>query len=151
MIHSTAIIGAEPFNYPRLPDGTRPYVKGVHTPHSVSLTQDVDIYPHAIIVRGTTRSTRLHRWSRIGPRAQIGHDSIIGEHACIGVGAIVGGFAEIGEKTTLGMGAIVLNRVRIGRNCLVGAGAVVTKDVPDNTVVAGVPATFQRMNDPLED
>ena len=28
----------------------------------------------------------------------------------------------------------------IGKNCIVGAGAVVTKDAPDNTIVAGVPA-----------
>lgn len=28
----------------------------------------------------------------------------------------------------------------LGENCLVGAGAVVIKDVPDNAVVAGVPA-----------
>ena len=30
--------------------------------------------------------------------------------------------------------------VHIGKNCVVAAGAVVTKDVPDNSVVAGVPA-----------
>ena len=30
--------------------------------------------------------------------------------------------------------------VNIGNNVVVGAGAIVTKDVPDNVVVAGVPA-----------
>ena len=30
--------------------------------------------------------------------------------------------------------------ITIGENSIVGAGAVVTKDVPPNTVVAGVPA-----------
>lgn len=32
--------------------------------------------------------------------------------------------------------------VTIGNNCIIGAGAVVTKDVPCNSVVAGVPAKF---------
>ena len=32
----------------------------------------------------------------------------------------------------------------IGENSIVAAGAVVTKDVPDNTVVAGVPAKILR-------
>jgi len=40
----------------------------------------------------------------------------------------------------LGAGVIVLKGVTIGQNTVVGAGAVVTKDVPANTVVAGVPA-----------
>ncbi|MGZ9898929.1 acyltransferase [Shewanella gaetbuli] len=42
----------------------------------------------------------------------------------------------------LGANAIVLPGVTIGRNSVVGAGSVVTKDVPDNTVVAGQPAKF---------
>ncbi|KRM13121.1 DapH/DapD/GlmU-related protein [Paucilactobacillus suebicus] len=44
------------------------------------------------------------------------------------------------QNAWIGARAIVLPGVTIGRNSIVGAGAVVTKDVPDNTVVAGVPA-----------
>lgn len=33
-----------------------------------------------------------------------------------------------------------MRNVTIGNNCIAGAGAVVTKDVPDNSIVAGVPA-----------
>lgn len=40
----------------------------------------------------------------------------------------------------LGAGATVLSGVTIGENAIVAAGAVVTKDVPDNTVVGGIPA-----------
>lgn len=38
------------------------------------------------------------------------------------------------------VGAIVIGNVTIGDNATIGAGAVVIKDVPENTVVAGVPA-----------
>ncbi|HKA84200.1 MAG TPA: hypothetical protein VKD21_10080 [Acidimicrobiales bacterium] len=41
---------------------------------------------------------------------------------------------------TIGTGAKVLGAVRIGAGARVGANAVVISDVPDNTVVAGVPA-----------
>lgn len=42
--------------------------------------------------------------------------------------------ASIGSSSTIMCG------VTIGENAIVGAGAVVTKDVPPNTIVAGVPA-----------
>lgn len=41
---------------------------------------------------------------------------------------------------SVGSGATILCGVTIGENAIVGAGAVVTKDVPENSVVAGVPA-----------
>lgn len=41
---------------------------------------------------------------------------------------------------SIGSSATILCGVTIGENAIVGAGSVVTKDVPDNTIVAGVPA-----------
>lgn len=46
----------------------------------------------------------------------------------------------IGDEVWIGAGSIILPRVTIGNNCVVAAGSVVTKDVPQNSVVAGVPA-----------
>ena len=46
----------------------------------------------------------------------------------------------IGDDVWIGANAVILPGVTIGRHCVVAAGAVVTKDVPDNTVVGGVPA-----------
>lgn len=46
----------------------------------------------------------------------------------------------IGENVWIGSNATILPGVTIGENAVVAAGAVVTKNVPQNTVVAGVPA-----------
>lgn len=46
----------------------------------------------------------------------------------------------IGENVWIGSNSTILPGVTIGDNSVVAAGAVVTKDVPENTVVAGVPA-----------
>ena len=46
----------------------------------------------------------------------------------------------IGDDVWIGANAVILPGVNIGNHCVVAAGAVVTKDVPDNTLVAGVPA-----------
>lgn len=53
---------------------------------------------------------------------------------------------RICEKAYIGSRAIILDSCNyIGKNARIGAGAVVTKDVPDNAVVAGVPAKVIRM------
>lgn len=46
----------------------------------------------------------------------------------------------IGNNCFIGHGAIILPGVTIGDNVIVGTCAIVTKDVPSNSVVAGVPA-----------
>jgi len=50
------------------------------------------------------------------------------------------GKVDIRDNVFIGFGAIVLPNVTIGPNAIVAAGAVVTRDVPPNSVVAGVPA-----------
>lgn len=50
------------------------------------------------------------------------------------------GKIEVKDNCFIGYRSIILPNVTIGPNSVVGAGSVVTKDVPPNTVVAGVPA-----------
>ena len=46
----------------------------------------------------------------------------------------------IGDDVWVGTNAVILPGVTVGNHCVVAAGAVVTKDVPDNSLVGGVPA-----------
>jgi acetyltransferase-like isoleucine patch superfamily enzyme len=46
----------------------------------------------------------------------------------------------IKKGASVGSSATILCGITVGENSIVGAGSVVTKDVPSNTVVAGVPA-----------
>lgn len=46
----------------------------------------------------------------------------------------------VGDNCYLGMGVLVLPGVNIGNNVVIGAGSIVTRDIPDNSVAAGVPA-----------
>lgn len=46
----------------------------------------------------------------------------------------------IEDDVWLGAGAVITDGVHIGKGAVIAAGAVVTKDVPDHTVVGGVPA-----------
>lgn len=57
---------------------------------------------------------------------------------------------NIGHDVWIGHGVTVLAGVNIGTGCVIGAGAVVSKDVPDYTIVAGVPSKPIRERFPLE-
>ncbi|NLD48944.1 MAG: acyltransferase [Clostridiaceae bacterium] len=54
----------------------------------------------------------------------------------------------IGENTWIGARTTILPGVTIGNYCVVAAGSVVNRDVPDYTVVAGVPAKKVKQLDP---
>jgi maltose O-acetyltransferase len=51
---------------------------------------------------------------------------------------------EIGDDVWIGGDAIICPGVKIGSRVVIAAGAVVTKDVPNDVLVAGVPATTRR-------
>ena len=51
---------------------------------------------------------------------------------------------RVKKGASIGTSVTILCGVTIGENAIVGAGSVVTKDVPDNTVVAGNPARLLR-------
>ena len=133
MIHPTAIIGADPFWYTRRENGER--VRTTLDNKGVELGDDVDVFPHAIVVNGTLRPTKVGNGVRISHRAQVGHDSVIGEHTVVGCGAIVCGFAMIGKRCTIGVGAIICPSVTVEDDCFIGAGVVVHEYVQPNTKI----------------
>lgn len=50
----------------------------------------------------------------------------------------------LGKNVWVGSNSTILQGVTIGDNAVIAAGAVVTKDVPENTIVGGVPARIIR-------
>lgn len=72
----------------------------------------------------------------------------IGKNCSIHQGVSIGrvfagkkkGVPVIGDNVVIFPGAKVIGKITLGNNVVVGANAVVVDDVPDNSVVAGVPA-----------
>lgn len=53
----------------------------------------------------------------------------------------------IGNDVWIGDKVMILAGVHVGNGCIIGAGAVVTKDLPDYSISAGVPAKVVRMRE----
>jgi acetyltransferase-like isoleucine patch superfamily enzyme len=54
---------------------------------------------------------------------------------------------DVGHNVWVGYGACILRGVAVGDNAVIGTSAVLTTDVPENAVVAGIPARVIRMRD----
>lgn len=74
----------------------------------------------------------------------ITHDCIIGDFVEISPSVNLLGRCKIGNYTRIGSNSTILPDVIIGENVIIGAGSVVTKDVPDNCLVVGIPATIKK-------
>lgn len=84
----------------------------------------------------------------IGDNVLIGHNVVLAtlnhEENPAKRGNLIPSPIKIGDDVWIGSNVTVLAGVSIGDGAIVGAGAVVTKDVAENTVVAGVPARYVR-------
>lgn len=76
----------------------------------------------------------------IHARAIIGRNCMIGQNTTIGGKSGWHEVPIIGDNVQISAGARILAPIRIGNNVIIGANAVVVKDVPDNCIVAGIPA-----------
>jgi maltose O-acetyltransferase len=90
---------------------------------------------HVMIGPGTLISTVNHPLDAIGRRKHLG----------------IARPVTIGNDVWLGGNVTILPGVTIGSNVVVAAGAVVTKDIPDNSLSAGVPAKVIRKLPAIEE
>ena len=87
--------------------------------------------------------------------AVLGGRATVGRRCHVGAGAVLAGVVEpasatpviVEDDVLIGANAVVIEGVHIGKNAVVAAGSVVISDVPDNAVVAGVPAKVIKVKD----
>jgi len=123
------------------------------------LEDDVDMGPFARLRKGAHLGNHVHmgnfgevKDSYLADGVKMGHFSYIGNaqigsNTNIGAGTITCNYdgekkhaTEIGEDVFIGSDTMLVAPVKLGDGARTGAGAIVTKNVPDDTLVVGMPA-----------
>lgn len=123
------------------------------------LEDDVDMGPFARLRKGAYLKSHVHmgnfgevKESTLGEGVKMGHFSYIGNatigaNTNIGAGTITANYdgekknpTEIGEDVFIGSDTMLVAPLKLGDGARTGAGAVVTKNVPEDTLVVGMPA-----------
>lgn len=109
---------------------------------SAIIAKNVEIGPGTVAAAGAVVNpgSKIGNNVIINTSASVDHECIIEEGVHICPGVHLAGRVYVKRATWVGIGSTVIENIRIGSGCLVGAGAVVIHDIPDNSVVYGVPA-----------
>ena len=143
---------------------------------NIILSDNVKIMPQAMIVslsKGIIEigeSTEVSMYSRV---ASVGRVSI-GRHVLMGPHVFIADYnheyrdptkpimyqgnsfvstkdgsptLSIGDDSWIGTNVVIVGNVHIGKHCVIGANSVVTKDIPNYSVAAGIPARVVKRYD----
>ena len=101
----------------------------------VIITCQVDIGSHVILNLGV----------------RVGHDVKIGDYVTISPGSEIMGHVTIGDEVYVGVNATIIDGIKVGNGAIVAAGAVVIENVPEMSLVAGVPAKVKKIYGSIEE
>jgi sugar O-acyltransferase (sialic acid O-acetyltransferase NeuD family) len=113
----------------------------VRHPDSV-VSAHATLEPSAQVLAGAVvqPGARVGGGAIVNTRAVVEHDCVVSAFSHVAPGAVMCGNVCVGEQAHVGAGAVVRQGLRIGDRAIVAAGAAVVRDVPADTIVAGVPA-----------
>jgi len=106
----------------------------------VLIGNNVYIGSNTCIDRASFGSTIIESGCRLDNLIQIAHNVSIGKNAVIAANVGIAGSTKIGENIIIGGQAGISGHLNIGNNVTIAARSGVTKDLIDNSTVAGFPA-----------
>ena len=114
----------------------------------VQLDEGASVW-YGAVLRGDINSIKIGKFSNlqdgvIGHLAD-DHSLVVGQYVTVGHGAVIHA-CEIEDECLIGMNSTVLDGAKIGKQSIVAANSVVPAgmDVPEGSLVAGVPACIKR-------
>ncbi len=143
--------GKEPRIHPSAFISEAAYIVG-----DVEIGENTSVWPGAVI-RGDYGKIIIGKGCSIQDNCVLHTDDFLelGDNVLMTHGAVVHG-GTVGSNVLIGVNAVLLEDAHVGSHCLVGACAVVRGEVPDNSLIIGVPgqvrplseAQAERLKDP---
>jgi UDP-3-O-[3-hydroxymyristoyl] glucosamine N-acyltransferase len=138
IIHSGAVIGSDGFGFAPQSDGT---FKKIPQLGIVTLEDDVEIGANTTIDCGTMDSTIIRKGVKLDNLIQVGHNCEIGDNTVVAALCGFAGSSKVGKNCKLGGQVGLAGHLTVGDNVQIGAQSGVTKNIKNNEIVLGSPAT----------
>lgn len=115
--------------------------------YGVELSPGLNVMQNAII----SNDVVIKEGTLVNAFVSVHHDVVVGRYCELSPHSVLLGGCKIGSYSSIGSNATILPNVVVGENSIVGAGSVVTKDIPDNTICAGVPCRIIKTKPSIPD
>jgi len=122
-----------------------------------TIREQVIIGDGAVIMMGAVINigAEIGEGTMIDMGAILGGRATVGKNCHVGAGAVLAGVIEpasaspvvLEDEVFVGANAVVIEGIRIGRGSVIAAGSVVISDIPENSVVAGIPGRVIKQKD----
>lgn len=137
IIQTGTVIGEDGFAYERY--DTNELLRFPHI-GKVIISDNVEICANCSIARGSLSNTIIEKGTKLDALVHLAHNVKIGMNCELTAGTIIGGSTTVGDSTWTGLNSTLKDNIKVGDNVIVGAGAMVISSVPNEDIVAGVPA-----------
>ena len=137
IIHNNSVIGSDGFGY--LQDKDRSHIK-IPQAGTVIIEDDVEIGANTAVDRAALGETIIRKGTKIDNLVQVAHNVEIGENCILAGQTGIAGSVKIGKNVITGGQVALSDHVNIGDNVMIAGRTGVMKDIPPNSIIAGVPS-----------
>jgi UDP-3-O-[3-hydroxymyristoyl] glucosamine N-acyltransferase len=140
VIQSGAVIGSAGFGF--LDSNGKENGEREAVPHLSGVKIDAHCFigANTVIAAGVLHPTEIGEGCKLDSHVQIAHNVRLGRGCLLASQSGIAGSTTVGDGLRMGGAASIAGHLRLGRYVSVAACSGVTKDVPDDSVVAGFPA-----------
>lgn len=137
IIHNNSVIGSDGFGY--LQDKDRSHIK-IPQAGTVIIEDDVEIGANTAVDRAALGETVIKKGTKIDNLVQVAHNVEIGENCILAGQTGIAGSVKIGKNVIAGGQVALSDHINIGDNVMIAGRTGVMKDIPPNSIIAGVPS-----------